>query len=157
MIPRCRPLLVLLLLLVLPRPARAVEITAFLSGAAPSANWNTGWGATLTTTWFKVLALEGEFASQPTSIPSASLTSFTFDALIAPPIGIFTPYGGLGFGGYHESTASNGDTGVIHALILGGKVKLGGLFILKAEYRRMEIQSIYPLQHRISGGAGVSF
>jgi hypothetical protein len=147
------------LLLGMPaRSARAIELTGFVSGASPGAVWTTGYGGTLTTTWFHVIALEGEYAKQPGMDPNTSVFMVTGDALVAPPIGPITPYAGLGVGLYHESTLSDSDTGSFHALVIGAKWKFG-LLVLKGEYRRLELPStaLLPLHHRISAGVGVSF
>ncbi len=71
-----------------PRAA-ALEAVVFLSDARPSV-WGTGIGGTLTTTWFKLLALEGEIARQPGEPIDSSMTSFQASALLAPPLGPLT-------------------------------------------------------------------
>jgi len=146
--------------LLMPAPsAQAIELTAFVSGASPGTVWTTGFGGTLTTTWFRVNSLEGEYAKQPGQDPNTSVFSITGDALIAPPIGSITPYAGVGVGLYHESTLADSDTGSLHALIIGAKWKFAGLVVVKAEYRRLDLPStaLLPLHHRISAGVGVSF
>jgi hypothetical protein len=142
-----------------PRSSQAVELSAFISGASPGDTWTKGYGGTLSTTWFHVFALEAEAAHQPGNIPDINLTSFTGSALIAPPIGFLTPYGGLGVGAYRESIVNGSDTGTLKAYIIGGKIKLAGVVVLRGEYRRIDLQSSapIPLRHRISAGVGVVF
>src|SRR3954463_15487968 len=86
------------LLAAAPEPADAGDITAFIAQPAPTSIWSRGYGATLSSTWFQAIALEGEAARLPGDSTDASMTSFTGSALLAPPIGIVTPYGGLGVG-----------------------------------------------------------
>src|SRR5690625_3319878 len=76
-------------------PAAAGDVTAFAALARPAEDWERGYGAALTSTWFQVINLEGEAARLPGETPDASMTSFTGSALLAPPIGIVTPYGGV--------------------------------------------------------------
>lgn len=141
------------------RSSSAVELSAFISGASPGDTWTRGYGGTLSTTWFHVFALEAEAAHQPGNVPDINLTSFTGSALLAPPIGFLTPYGGIGFGAYRESIVNGSDTGTLKAYILGAKIKLAGVIVLRGEYRRFDLQSSapIPLRHRISAGAGVVF
>jgi hypothetical protein len=153
------PILCSVLLFGLAGRAHAIELTGFLSRGSPGVDWGTGYGGTFTTGWFHVVALEAEYAHQPGANPGVSIDSFTGDALLAPPIGFVTPYGGVGVGLYHQSTLSDSDTGTLRALILGAKVKVVGLIVLKVEYRRMDLSSsaLVPFHHRVSAGAGISF
>ena len=45
------------------------------------------------------------------------------------------------------------------ALIVGAKLKIGGLLVLKGEYRRFDFSDdpLVPMDSRVSAGAGLSF
>ena len=79
-------------------------MTAFVAlAAARRRTGSAGSAPTLSSTWFQALTLEGEAARLPGETPDACMTSFTGAALLAPPIGIFTPYGGLGLGVFRQT------------------------------------------------------
>jgi len=156
--PGVRALLLILLTLLAAPSAPAIEITLFLSRPAPTEVWKTGVGAAITSTWFHLLDLEGEAAKQPLESGDGSLVSFSASALLAPPVGRFTPYGGLGVGLFRQTLVGSSDTGTLHCLVLGVKVKLG-LLVLKGDFRDYS-QSGTPLallDKRFSFGGGVSF
>jgi hypothetical protein len=138
--------------------AEALELSGFLASASPGETWARGYGGALGSTWFKVVTFEGEVARQGGEAADSSMTSFTGSALLAPPIGRLVPYGGLGVGLFRQALGSRTDTGTLHALILGAKLKLG-LLVLKAEYRRIDVSGdpLLEINHRLSAGAGVSF
>jgi hypothetical protein len=139
-------------------PARAIEVGVFLSGARPPV-WGTGVGGTLTTTWFKLLCLEAELARQPGVPLQSSMTSFTASALLAPPIGPFTPFGGLGVGVFRQSRGALRDNGTLKAFVLGVKLKVAGLLVIRAEYRAIALsgEPLLGMDKRLSGGIGISF
>jgi hypothetical protein len=150
--------LISMISMALPRLARAGDITAFFAQPAPTETWGRGYGATLSSTWFTALSLEGEAARLPGDRTDAAMTSFTASALLAPPIGILTPYGGFGFGVFRETLGPVSGTGTLRAFILGAKVKLG-LVVIKGEYRRITLSGtpLLDMTARISAGAGISF
>jgi len=139
-------------------PARALEAVVFLSDARPSV-WGTGVGGTLTTTWFKLLALEGEIARQPGEPTSSSMTSFQASALLAPPLGPLTPFGGFGVGVFRQSRGEARDNGTLKAFVLGVKLKIGGLLVIRGEYRAISLsgEPLLDTDKRLSAGIGVSF
>ncbi len=139
-------------------PAEAIEAVAFLSDAQPSV-WGTGIGGTLTTTWFKLLALEGEIARQPGQPVDSSMTSFQASALLAPPLGPLTPFGGFGVGVFRQSRGAARDNGTLKAFVLGVKLKVGGLLVIRGEYRALSLSGVPLLEmdRRLSAGIGVSF
>lgn len=149
----------LALLAVLLAPgAAALEATVFLSRPSPSEAWKTGMGGAITSSWFHLLDLEGEAAKQPLESGDGSLVTFSASALLAPPLGRLTPYGGLGVGLFRQTLGGDSDTGTLHCLVLGVKVKLG-LLVLKGDFRDYS-QSGGPLaalDKRFSFGGGVSF
>ena len=139
-------------------PAHAIEVSVFLSEARPEV-WGTGVGGTLTTTWFKLVCLEAELARQPGVPTDSSMTSFSASALLAPPIGPITPFGGLGVGIFRQSRGALRDNGTLKAFVLGAKLKIGGLLVIRAEYRAIDLSGEAPLamDKRFSGGIGISF
>jgi len=134
------------------------DITAFVTLPAPMDTWGRGYGAALSSTWFQALSLEGEAARLPGESTDAAMTSFTGSALLAPPIGILTPYGGIGVGVFRQTLGLDTDLGTLKAFILGAKVKLG-VVVLKGEYRRLTLSGtpLLPMTARVSAGAGISF
>src|ERR671922_2975011 len=80
------------------KSADAGDVTVFMALPSPSENWARGYGAALSSTWFKVITFEGEAARVPGESPDAGMTSFTASALLSPPIGGLIPYGGAGGG-----------------------------------------------------------
>jgi hypothetical protein len=140
-------------------PAGAGDITAFVALSRPDENWERGYGAALSSTWFNVVTFEGEAARIPGQTSDVGMTSFTASALLSPPVGALTPYGGVGVGLYRQNTASDSDIGRLQAWIVGAKLKLGGLVVVKAEYRRFELSGtpLLAMDSRISAGAGIAF
>jgi hypothetical protein len=139
-------------------PAQALEAIVFLSDAQPSV-WGTGIGGTLSSTWFKLLAIEGEVARQPGQPLNSSMTSFTAGAFLAPPVGAFTPYGGFGVGIFRQSRGVLRDNGTLKAFVLGVKLKLGDLVVIRGEYRAISLsgEPLLDMDTRLSAGIGVSF
>jgi hypothetical protein len=150
--------LALLLLLVAPASARAIEATVFVSSASPGDLWGGGYGASLTSTWFRVVTFDAELARQGYETADGRLLSFSVAAMLAPSFGRFTPYAGLGVGLFRESLGDLSDTGTLTSLIVGGKVRFG-LLVLKAEYRTFNLSGtpLVDLSHRVYAGAGISF
>ena len=140
-------------------PAEAGDVTAFVAIPRPSERWNRGVGAALSSTWFNVVSFEGEAARIPGETTDNGMSSFTASALLSPPVGVFTPYGGVGVGLFRQTVGSDSDTGRLKAWIVGAKVKLGGLVILKGEYRRLDLSGtpLADMDSRVSVGAGLSF
>jgi hypothetical protein len=142
-----------------PGSARAGDVTAFVALPRPSDSWERGYGAALSSTWFNVVTFEGEAARVPGTSTDEQMTSFTASALLSPPVGALTPYGGLGIGLFRQTVGDDADTGRLRAWILGAKVRLGGLVVLKGEYRRLELSGdpLLPMDSRLSFGAGIAF
>lgn len=150
----------LLPLLSAAAPARAGDVTAFVSWPTPREEWATGYGAGLTSGLLPFLQLEAEAArTRYAKSDDGTMTYFTGSLLLSPPLGAVSPYGGLGFGLYRQSLAVDSETSVFRALVFGAKVKLGGLLVFKGEYRRYELSGnvLIPLDDRFSVGAGISF
>jgi hypothetical protein len=140
-------------------PTFAGDVTIFGSIAEPAEVWSHGYGATLSSQWFQVVALEIEAARQPGSVTDTSMTTFTGSALIAPPIGPLRPYGGFGVGLFRQSIGTLSDTGTLSCFVLGLKLHLGGVLVIKGDYRHFNLSgdASMPLDHRYALGVGVSF
>jgi len=141
------------------RRAEAGDAMVFVALASPREDWKTGYGASLSSTWFKVLNFEAEAGRTSAEIVGGTMTAFTGSALIAPPVGILIPYGGLGVGVFRQTLGGDSDTGTLKCLVLGAKLKLGPLLIVKGEFRRFTLsgEPLLPMDKRISVGAGLSF
>jgi hypothetical protein len=138
--------------------ASAGDVTAFVTFPSPSEQWNRGYGAALSTTWFQAISLEGEAARIPGALGDSNMTSFTGSALLAPPLGPLVPYGGFGVGLYQQTIGDDSDTGVVRCFVLGVKLKVG-LAVVKGEYRRITLpdDALIEMDRRYSFGAGLSF
>ena len=151
--------LLLSCLLLAARPAAASEITAFVAIAKPDEVWAGGAGGAFSLSLFSIVHFEGELARLPSELEDASMYTLTGSVLVAPPIGRLVPYGGLGVGGFRQELGTRSDTGTLHALIAGLKLKLGPIFVIKGEYRRIDLsgEPLLDIEHRFSVGAGLSF
>jgi hypothetical protein len=138
--------------------AHAGDVTAFMTFASPSDAWARGYGAGLTSTWFGVIGLEAEAARIPLESAEGTMTSFTGSALLAPPIGMLIPYGGVGIGVYRQSVSNVGETSTLRTFVLGAKVKVG-LLVVRADYRHLNLSGdpLLPMDRRVSIGAGITF
>jgi hypothetical protein len=147
------------LMAVAAEPASAGDVTVFVAFPSPTETWGRGYGAALSSTWFRVLTFEGEAARVPGETPDAGMTSFTASALLSPPIGALTPYGGVGVGLFRQTLGTESDLGRLRALVLGVKLRLQDLIVLKAEYRRLELSGdpLISMDSRVSVGAGIAF
>ncbi len=145
-----------------PRVGGAAELTAFVSIGTPSQDWGGGFGGSLATNWFEVLSFEGEAAllrgDTSGSSPELKMASFTASALVAPPIGMLTPYGGVGFGLFRQSDPTRSDTGKLRCFILGAKLNLGPV-LLRADYRSINLsgEPLLPAGSRYYLGAAIRF
>jgi hypothetical protein len=138
--------------------AEAGDISVFASRARPSAAWGDGYGATLGSTWFRVVTFEGEVARLPGELPDSGMTSFTGAALLSLPLPIFTPYAGVGVGIFRQTVAADDDMGTLKAVIVGAKVTVG-LAVLRADYRKLTLSGtpLVGIDSRLSAGIGLSF
>lgn len=148
-----------LLCLLAPGAAQGGDIVAFLSDARPGEVWERGYGAALSFSFFRVATLESEVARMPAIGEGREMTSFTTSALLSPPIGKLVPYAGLGVGLYRQTAEDTSDTGALRVLVAGLKLSLGGLVVVKAEYRdfQMPDDALLFVDSRLSIGAGISF
>ena len=150
---------VLALLPGLAGPARAGDIVVFASWPTPTDEWGTGYGAAYSQTLIPLVGFEFEAGQQSGALADESMTTFSASAFLVPPIGPLTPYGGLGFGFFRQKVGERSDTGTYHALILGAKLKLGGLLVLRGDWRRISLsgEPLIDVDYRVSIGAGLSF
>jgi hypothetical protein len=156
-----RPLLVLALAALAqePRQALAGDVTVFATLPSPSETWARGYGAALSSSWFRVLTFEGEAARIPGQSPDWGMTSFTVSAFLSPPIGGFIPYGGLGIGLFRQNIGDRTDTGRVGVTVFGLKVRIKELLVLRGEYRRLQLSGVplLAMDSRVSVGAGIAF
>jgi hypothetical protein len=158
--PRWGAFLLLAYALLAPRDASAGDVTLFATFPSPSETWDRGYGAALSSTWFRVVTFEAEAARMPGETPDRSLTSFSVSALLSPPIGPFTPYGGLGIGVFRQTLGGeDSDIGRVSVFVLGMKVRIAGLIVIRGDYRRLNLSGtpLLAMDSRISVGAGISF
>jgi hypothetical protein len=162
-LPRGLPALSVIFLLgavsLVPKPVEAGDITAFVGVATPRDVWARGYGAALSSTWFKVLTFEGEAARIPGTTTDVGMTSFTASALLSPPIKELTPYGGVGYGLFRQTQGTDSDIGRLRALIIGVKARIKDLLVLKVEYRRLDLSGtpLRAMDQRVSVGGGIAF
>lgn len=148
-----------ILLILLGGSAVAGDITVFAARGHPGEAWAQGYGAALGSTWFKVICLEAEAAQLPGELPDSNMTSFMGSALLAPPVGAFRPYGGIGAGFFRQTRNSESDLGRIKAFVLGMRVQIAGLVVLRGDYRRLDLSGspLIEIESRYSAGVGISF
>jgi hypothetical protein len=143
----------------LPAPARGLEATIFVSGASPEIVWERGYGGMLGFGFLKLAAFEVEVARQPGALLESGMISLTGAALFAPSFGAFVPFIGIGAGFQRQEEAVTSDYGTHSAFIVGAKVKLAGVLVLRAEWRKLGIAGtpLLAIDDRFAGGVGVSF
>jgi hypothetical protein len=145
-------------LLLLAAPARAGEIAAFLAEPSPGEDLGKAYGGSLSATFFRVVAFEGEFARYPGVFEGQGMTSFSGGAFVAPRLGLFTPYGGLGVGVFRQTLGGRSDNGTLSLFALGLKLHVG-IVVFRAEYRTLGLSGdpLFPVEKRYSLGAGIDF
>ena len=156
---RWAPVFLLLLGAAGTAPAEAGDLTAFAAFAQPGDNWNTGYGAALCWGILPFVSIEGEAARVPGAVEDSSMTSFAGSAFFSPPTGNVTLYGGLGVGYYRQHVGVIENSGFLTAFILGVKAKVGGVLVVKGEYRKLKLSGspLADMDSRFSAGAGISF
>ena len=139
-------------------PAQAGDVTIFAARSTPSENWGTAYGASLSSTWFRVINLEAEAARNPGKVPEEIMTTFTGSAFLALPLGRLVPYGGPGVGFFRQSRSDRSDTGFVKSFAVGAKLKLG-VILLRGEWRRINLSGVPLLEidSRIAAGVGIDF
>jgi hypothetical protein len=139
--------------------AEAGDVTVFIARSRPTEAWGDGYGAALSTTWFKFAMIDAEVARLPGEGPESGMTSFTGSACLTVPIEFLSPYGGFGVGLFRQTEPGGSDTGTLKALVLGLKVHLGELIVLRGDYRRLSLSGTPPLaiDDRFAAGIGLKF
>ena len=139
-------------------PALAGDVTIFAARSTPNENWGTAYGASLSSTWFRVINLEAEAARNPGKLPEEIMTTFTGSAFLALPLGRLVPYGGPGVGFFRQSRSDRSDTGFVKSFAVGAKLKLG-VILLRGEWRRINLSGVPLLEidSRIAAGVGIDF
>jgi hypothetical protein len=68
-------------------------------------------------------------------------------------------FGGFGVGIYRQSRGDSRENGTLKTFILGAKVKVGGLVVIRAEYRGISLAGtpLLDMDKRLSAGIGISF
>ncbi len=158
LVRRAAPLL-LAALAVTPSPARAAELSAFVSGGQPGDKWHHGYGGMLTISLFNIVYGEVEGAWQGSPLPDTSLLTLSAKAYLGPSIGRLVPYGGLGAGLYRENLPNTSDSGTLGSAFLGAKLKFPFGLVLRGEYQWVTLPDSAPvkLEHRYFAAAGLSF
>ncbi len=140
------------------REAAPAEIAVLFSGASPG-SWSTGWGGTLTISFFDLVHAEVEGIYQGNDLADSHLGSVAGKAYLGPTIGRLIPYAGLGVGGYQESYAGTSDDGKLSLLFVGAKLKFPVGLVLRGEYQWVSLSSSAPLKmdNRYFFSAGLRF
>lgn len=141
-----------------PARSQAGDVTAFVTFPSPDESWARGYGAALTFTLFGLGTVEAEAARVPFDTGDGTMTSFTGNALFAPPIGALVPYIGVGYGVYRQSVAGLDETSSVGTFVAGLKLKLG-LLIVRGDYRKLNLHGdpLLPMDKRLTVGAGITF
>src|SRR4051812_26732868 len=139
--------------------AEAGDVTIFTSRGQPSENWENGYGAALSSTWFRLATFEAEVARASGKPGDSGMTSFTGSALLSVPLAFVTPYGGVGIGLFRQTLGADSHTGHLRAFVLGAKIHVGGLIVVRGDYRRIDLSGtpLIQLDHRLAGGVGITF
>ncbi len=141
------------------RDAGAAELTVFVSGGLPTADWSRGYGGLITITLLNLVHGELEGARQASDLADTSLLTLSAKAAVGPTIGRFVPYAGLGAGVYVETRPGSDDRGTLGLLFFGSKLKLPLGVLLRFEYDFVALPAAAPvkLDARFFFGAGISF
>src|SRR5512145_2670543 len=100
-------------------PAHTLDLTGFVSQATPDATWGRGYGGAIGARFFGILTVEGEAAWQGSDRADFTMTTFTAAALVSPPIGPVTPYGGLCVGSFRQTSRFDSDYGTLRGFVVG--------------------------------------
>jgi hypothetical protein len=149
----------LVLLALSSRPSSALDLTGFVSKSSPDTVWGRGYGGAIGARFFGIATFEGEAAWHGGAHDELTMTTFSAAALLSPPIGRVTPYGGLCVGAFRQATRVNSDYGTLQGFVLGVRVSILTSLVIKAEYRNYNLSGtpLAQLDHRYSVGGGLSF
>jgi hypothetical protein len=139
--------------------SEAGDVTVFTARNLPSDQWASGYGAALSSTWFRFATFEAEVARTTGDAADSGMTSFTGSALLSVPLGFVTPYGGVGVGLFRQTSAADSDVGHLKAFILGIKIHIGGVLVIRGDYRKFDLSGppLLALDQRLAAGVGITF
>ncbi len=142
-----------------PTPAAAGDVTVFVAACGPVDLWDTGYGAALSFSFFRYISLEGEVVRLPAHQADSVMTSFMGSAALSLPIRSVTLYGGLGWGFFQQEVAGETDLGGLKGLVLGVKIRIADLIVIRGDYRKFDLGGTPPIEanQRVSIGAGLAF
>jgi hypothetical protein len=142
-----------------PKAAAAGDVTVFTARNLPRENWGSGYGAALSSTWFRFATFEAEVARTTGQVTDSGMTSFTGAAMLSVPLAFVTPYGGVGVGLFRQTTASDSDVGNLKAFILGAKIRVGGVLVIRGDYRKLSLSGtpLLAMDERLAAGVGITF
>jgi hypothetical protein len=148
-----------LLLAAAASESRAAEISAFATGGQPGEVWKTGYGGMLTITLFNIVGGELEGAYQASDLPDTDVVSGAAKAYLAPSIGRFVPFAGIGAGAYRESLPGKSDQGTYALVFAGAKLKFPFGLVVRGEYQWLDLpdEVLLPLDNRYLFAVGLSF
>jgi hypothetical protein len=134
-------------------------VTVFTARSQPSENWGSGYGATLSSTWFRFATFEAEVARMDAKVADSGMTSFTGSALLTVPLAFVTPYGGVGVGLFRQTRVGDSDVGNLKAFILGAKIHIGGILVIRGDYRQLSLSGppMIAMDQRFAAGVGITF
>jgi hypothetical protein len=139
--------------------SEALDITGFVSQTSPDTVWGRGYGGAIGARFFGIVTFEGEAAWHGGVRDDLSMTTFTGAALVSPPIGRITPYGGLCVGTFRQTTRFDSDYGTLRGFVVGVRISILTSLVIKGEYRDYNLSGtpLELLDHRFSVGGGLSF
>jgi hypothetical protein len=134
-------------------------VTVFTARSQPSELWGSGYGAALSSTWFRFATFEAEVARMDAKDADSGMTSFTGAALLTVPLAFVHPYGGLGVGLFRQTRIGDSDVGNLKAFILGVKVQVGGVLVIRGDYRQLSLSGppMIAMDQRFAAGVGITF
>jgi hypothetical protein len=148
-----------LVMLITGSEAPAGDVTVFAARSSPVEQWGSGYGAALSSTWFRFATFEAEVARTTGDPVDSGMTSFTGSALLSVPLSFVTPYGGFGVGVFRQTLGSDSDVGQLKAFVLGAKLQLGGVLVIRGDYRKLSLSGspLIPMDERLAAGVGITF
>ena len=152
-----RGLFALVLAVGAARRASPAELSVFVSGGLPGADWGRGYGGVFTISLFNLVHGEVEGARQSSDLADTSLLSLSAKVYAGPSVGRFVPFIGLGVGVYSEGRPGNDDQGTLGLFFVGTKFKLPLGVVLRAEFDWVNLPAATPvkLDGRFLVGVGI--
>ncbi len=147
----------LVLVLAASRSAAPAELSVFVSGGLPSADWGRGYGGVFTITLFNLVHGEVEGARQSSPLDGTSLLSLSAKAYVGPSVGRFVPFIGVGAGIYNEGRPAGDKQGTLGLFFVGTKFKLPLGVVVRGEFDWVTLPSDAPvsLNGRFLIGVGI--